>query len=288
MRVLIATAVPAERDAVARAFPGRPVPRVLPGGLELLAVPDPLPSDHLFVDPLLAGPLPVAPPLPERGAEAPGAAQAVHLLATGAGPAAAAAGTAAALAVAALDEHPYDLVLSAGIGGGFAPQAPLGTLVVAEAMVAADLGAQTAEGFVPVTDLGFGRAVHVPPTALLREVTRALSPDEAADAGDAEGAPELPPVVVGEALTVSTVTGTAERAAELRALRPRAASEGMEGFAVAEAAYGYGIPALELRAVSNPVGPRDREAWRVPEALAVLTSAFVALAPVLQEARRYV
>ncbi|MDT0410966.1 MULTISPECIES: futalosine hydrolase [Streptomyces] len=285
MRVLIATAVPAERDAVARAFPGRPVPRTLPGGLELLAVPDPLPSDHLFFDPLLAGPLPVAPPLPERGAEAPGAAQAVHLLATGAGPAAAAAGTAAALAVAALDERPYDLVLSAGIGGGFAPLAPLGTLVVAEAMVAADLGAQTAEGFVPVTDLGFGRAVHLPPAALLRDVTRALSPD---DAADAEGAPELPPVVVGEALTVSTVTGTAERAAELRELRPRAASEGMEGFAVAEAAYGYGIPALELRAVSNPVGPRDREAWRIPEALAVLTSAFAALAPVLQEARRYV
>ncbi|NEA43238.1 futalosine hydrolase, partial [Streptomyces sp. SID11385] len=77
MRVLIATAVPAERDAVARAFPGRPVPRTLPGGLELLAVPDPLPHDHLFFDPLLAGPLPVAPPLPERGGESPGAAQAV-------------------------------------------------------------------------------------------------------------------------------------------------------------------------------------------------------------------
>ena len=29
-----------------------------------------------------------------------------------------------------------------------------------------------------------------------------------------------------------------------------------------------GTPALEVRGVSNPVGPRDRAAWRIPEALA--------------------
>ncbi len=48
----------------------------------------------------------------------------------------------------------------------------------------------------------------------------------------------------------------------------------MEGFGVAEAAAAHGVPALELRAVSNPVGPRDRAAWRIGEALDVLARAF--------------
>ncbi|NEC74872.1 futalosine hydrolase, partial [Streptomyces rochei] len=43
----------------------------------------------------------------------------------------------------------------------------------------------------------------------------------------------------------------------------------------------HGVPVLELRAVSNPVGPRDRAAWRVGDALAALTDAFGKLAPVL-------
>ena len=42
----------------------------------------------------------------------------------------------------------------------------------------------------------------------------------------------------------------------------------MEGFGVAEAAAAHGVPVLELRAVSNPVGPRDRAAWRIGDALA--------------------
>ncbi|MEU9762425.1 futalosine hydrolase [Streptomyces sp. NPDC047987] len=159
---------------------------------------------------------------------------------------------------------PYDLVVSAGIGGGFVPAAPVGSLVVASGIVAADLGAETPEGFVPVTGLGFGRDRHVPPRSLVRDVTAATG--------------ALP----GEILTVSTVTGSAERAAALLAAHPRAAAEAMEGFGVAEAADRAGVPVLELRAVSNAVGPRDRDAWRIGDALAALTGAFGKLVPVLE------
>ncbi|GHB36630.1 Futalosine hydrolase [Streptomyces viridiviolaceus] len=228
MRVLVATAVPAERDAVARAFPGpvREVPR---------------PSVTLH--------------------RLPGGA--CDLLAAGVGPALAAASTAAALTAAALDAAPYGLVVSAGIGGGFAPAAPVGSLVVADEITAADLGAETADGFLPVTDLGFGTVTHRPPAELVRAVA------------DATGARP------GTVLTGSTVTGTAERAALLRARHPRALAEAMEGFGVAEAAAAHGVPVLELRAVSNPVGPRDRAAWRIGDALTALTDAFGKLAPVL-------
>lgn len=195
----------------------------------------------------------------ERDAVAAGLLAAAHpavrcdVLAAGVGPAAAAAGTATALARAT---SPYDLVVSAGIGGGFQPAAPLGSVAVARTIVAADLGAQTPEGFLPVAELGFGVNEHRPPAALSAAVAQALG------------------AVHGPVLTVSTVTGSAARAAELTDRHPGAVVEAMEGFGVAEAAAAQGVPVLEIRAVSNPVGPRDRAAWRIGAALAALTEAF--------------
>jgi futalosine hydrolase len=214
MRILVATAVPVERDAVARAFDDRP-----------------------------------------RG---------LDLIAAGVGPALAAASTATALTRATLEGAPYGLVVSTGIAGGFLPGAPLGSLVVADEITAADLGAQTADGFVPVTELGFGTVTHRPPEALVREAAAATG------------------ARTGAVLTVSTVTGTAERAAELRERHPTALAEAMEGFGVAEAAAAHRTPVLEIRAISNPVGPRDRAAWRIGDALTALTEAFGKLAPVLE------
>ncbi|WP_171134071.1 futalosine hydrolase [Streptomyces sp. Z423-1] len=227
-RILVATAVPAERDAVARAFP-------------------------------------------EPGREVYGPGVALHrtgesfdLLAAGVGPAAAAASVAAALTAARLQGTPYGLVVSAGIGGGFLPEAPLGSLVVSDRITVADLGAETPDGFLPVTELGFGRVTHFPPRSLVR------------------GAAAATGARTGTVLTVSTVTGTASRGAVLRERHPRALAEAMEGFAVAEAADAHGAAFLEIRAISNPVGPRDRAAWRIGDALTALTEAFGKLAPVLE------
>ncbi|MBY8882480.1 futalosine hydrolase [Streptomyces sp. PLK6-54] len=189
---------------------------------------------------------------------------AADVVAAGVGPAAAAAATATALARAEVAGVPYALVVSAGIGGGFAPAAPLGTLAVADAIVAADLGAETDAGFVPVTDLGFGTSRHLPPAGLSRRVAQALG------------------AAYGPVLTVSTVTGTAERAAALTRRHPTAVAEAMEGFGVAEAAAAAGLPVLEIRAVSNAVGPRDRAAWRIGDALAALTGAFGKLPAALE------
>ncbi|MDJ1138144.1 futalosine hydrolase [Streptomyces iconiensis] len=184
----------------------------------------------------------------------------VEVIAAGVGPAAAAAGTAFALAEGAAQGRPYELVVSAGIGGGFAAHgAGVGDTVLADRLVAADLGATTPDGFASVTELGFGTAEHVPPADLVRA------------AAGATGA------LTGAVLTVSTVTGTQERAAELTGRYPGAVAEAMEGFGVAEAAAVPGVPVLEVRTVSNPVGPRDRAAWRIPAALAALSTAFARL-----------
>jgi futalosine hydrolase len=50
----------------------------------------------------------------------------------------------------------------------------------------------------------------------------------------------------------------------------------MEGFGVATAARAAGVAYAELRAISNPVGPRERGAWRIREALDALTRATAA------------
>jgi futalosine hydrolase len=58
--------------------------------------------------------------------------------------------------------------------------------------------------------------------------------------------------------------------------------EAMEGFAVLRAAELAGVPAVELRCVSNRVDERDRSRWRFDDALAVLRDA---LPPLLAELR---
>ncbi|GAA2386295.1 futalosine hydrolase [Streptomyces glaucosporus] len=203
----------------------------------------------------------------ERDAVAASCAPAgIDVLAVGAGPAAAAARTAAALAHGTAGGRPYGLVVSAGIGGGFPPLAPVGSVVVASEIVAADLGSETPDGpepFTSVAELGFGTTVHRPHGPLARAVAQAAG------------------AALGPVLTVSTTTGTADRAARLARRHPGALAEAMEGFGVAEAAAAWGIPVLEVRAVSNPVGPRDRSAWRIAEALDALTAAFGRIVPVL-------
>jgi futalosine hydrolase len=48
--------------------------------------------------------------------------------------------------------------------------------------------------------------------------------------------------------------------------------EAMEGFGVLLAATLAGVPALELRAVSNAVGEPNRKLWRIDDALAMLAA----------------
>jgi len=60
--------------------------------------------------------------------------------------------------------------------------------------------------------------------------------------------------------------------------------EAMEGFGVLRAAALAGVPALELRAVSNPVSEADRGLWRVDDALDALRAALPRLLEELADA----
>lgn len=162
---------------------------------------------------------------------------------------------AAAVSTGCLVGQGYDLVVSAGIGGGF-PAAPVGSVAVADTVVHADLGAETAEGFVSMAELGWGEVRHHCDPAVAVEFSRRTGG------------------VIGAVLTVSTVTGSRARAERLLAATPDAVAEAMEGVGGYLAASRAGVPFAELRAIANPVGPRDRAAWRIADALAALTAAF--------------
>jgi futalosine hydrolase len=172
----------------------------------------------------------------------------------GVGSASVAATTARVLAL-----RRFDAVLSAGIGGGIG--VPVGGTAIATTSVAADLGADSPDGFLSLDQLGFGTAAIAADPGIVAAVTAAI-----------------PGVVAGPVLTVSTVTGTLAGTRDLIARHPDAVAEAMEGFGVATAATQAGVPFGELRTISNPVGPRDRAAWRIGDALEGLSEAFASLA----------
>ena len=172
----------------------------------------------------------------------------LQIIISGVGPVASALATQAALSASR-----FDLAISAGIGGAFAGSGlKVGEVAVSSEIVQADLGAWDGEQFLPLSELNLEVA--------------------AGNAGRFECWPgilnlDLPH---GPFVTVSSVTGSVAGANELLRRVPGALVEGMEGAGVAHAALLADIPVAEVRGISNVVGPRDRSAWRIGEALAAL------------------
>jgi futalosine hydrolase len=194
------------------------------------------------------------------GVSADTAAGTLHAFHCGPGPVAAAITTATLLALG----PGYDLVLSAGIAGGFRGRAEIGDVVLADQVIAADQGVVTDEGFRTLRDLGLpGNGGYAMGNADHRLRL-------------ASGSYRL---LAGDILTLSCMTGTDARAAELAARYPRAVAEAMEGYGVVEATRrdyprtGRDIPFAEIRAISNLIGRRDRATWNIPIAFDALAEA---------------
>lgn len=182
----------------------------------------------------------------------------------GVGPVSAAAKTATILA-----HHDYDLVISAGIAGGFSGRADIGSIVVSSEIISGDLGTETSEGFKYAEDIGLGSSRVIVDQPLAKNIVDHLSNSIQF------------PIHYGSILTLATVTSSSAVSEKLMAREREAVAEAMEGFGVALAAQDKGIPAIEIRAISNQVGPRDKNAWRIEEALISLEEAFAKLTEVL-------
>ena len=132
-------------------------------------------------------------------------------------------------------------IVICGVGGAYPGSGlAVGDVVSASTETFGDLGAESPEGFLDTKALGF----DTPSTFDLDLFPTRL---------------RVPFV------TCSTCTGTDERAGELRE-RTKGSVESMEGAALVQVARSFEVPVGEIRGISNPVGNRDRGAWRIEEA----------------------
>lgn len=155
-------------------------------------------------------------------------------------------------ALSAQNLTPPSVIVSAGIAGAY-DGVEITRAVVSNQIIQADLGVEH-EPFLTLQDIGL--SIHP---------TREQQPVFDSWTGSAALAQQTS-AIYGNILTLNTVTGSHERAQWLQS-RWNAVAEGMEGAGVAQAAALAGIPMLEVRGISNRVGPRDRAGWKIPEAL---------------------
>jgi futalosine hydrolase len=169
-------------------------------------------------------------------------------------------------------EHKPSMVLSVGIGGAY-PNSGLqpGVAAVSSQIVYAGLGAMDGETFLDLEQLGFS----------LLERNGAKTFNALPVSGLARAFAEAAEIARGPFLTLETVTGSSETASRLERQVPGALVEGMEGAGVAHVAFKHNIPCLEVRGISNMVGPRDRSKWKIPEAMQALARALECGWPVL-------
>ena len=160
---------------------------------------------------------------------------------------------AAARARDAIAAHEPERVVLVGIAGTFDPGGlPVGTAAVFPSVLLHGVGVGAAS-FVPAPALGYR---HWPQGGK----------GEAGEPDVLSLAAPVPPAA-GPLLTVCAASATEAEARRRREQFPDAAAEDMEGFAVALACRLADIPLAVVRGISNAVGDRRFERWRIPDAL---------------------
>ncbi|WP_285905689.1 futalosine hydrolase [Pseudodesulfovibrio pelocollis] len=155
-------------------------------------------------------------------------------------------------------------VVNLGIGGAYeVARFPIGSCVYAWRETWPEYGLLDEEGRVDPKGIGFSQGeVAGKPVwnrLVLNPVNDAATMGLSLPAGCARGS----------FVTVSSVTGTPERAGWLQ-MACSADVENMEGFALAFGAARAGLPFLQVRSVSNVAGSRDRADWDLKGALRAL------------------
>jgi futalosine hydrolase len=179
--------------------------------------------------------------------------QGVETAITGVGPVEASCAIAFAVA-----RRRYELVVNAGIAGAFEGAARIGEGVI----VTDDTFELALEDGRPLV-IPNGRSVADKARSDPRLVARLRAKGFAALHG----------------VTVARVTSTEETAARLGRLGAQV--ESMEGFAVLRAAELAGVPAIELRGISNRVGSRSGSGWNFEAGVAGLQSVLLGLFDVI-------
>jgi futalosine hydrolase len=187
-------------------------------------------------------------------AELPGGHE-IDVLTTGVGMVATAARCAQALSRTA-----YDLALNFGVCGSFDPDLTPGAVVHVVKDRLAELGAEDGDEFLTIQQMGLLGADEFPFTS--GQLLNARPPVN----------PALSRLPAVSGITVNTVHGNQRSiAAVVERFKPQV--ESMEGAAFMYACLTHAVPFAQVRAVSNMVERRNREAWKLAEAIDGLNAA---------------
>jgi len=155
-----------------------------------------------------------------------------------------------------LEHFPVRLVINCGIGGAY-PESGLaiGDVAIASMEIYGDDGVY-GPPFEDMRRIGIpllqsGRDRYFNEFPIEKTLLKRLGPIISGSRN----------VKVGTFITLSSISGTPERAIELRR-RFDAICENMEGAAIAHVCKIYKTPMLEIRGISNIAGIRDKRRWK--------------------------
>ncbi|OQP57516.1 futalosine hydrolase [Niastella populi] len=151
-------------------------------------------------------------------------------------------------------------IIQAGIGGSFSADYPPGSLVLVNEEVSGDLGVEENNEFKDVFDMG------------LPQITDPYTGKDLVNTHTDLLLQQKLPLV--KAVTISEITTRPERLRQLQQ-KYRPVVESMEGAAFHYIALMEKIPYMQLRAVSNFVGERDKSKWKMKEAIGLLNERLI-------------
>ena len=149
-----------------------------------------------------------------------------------------------------------EIVIQAGIGGSFKDDLPPTSVVFVREEIFADLGAIDQDGFTDIFDLGLADSNEQP-------FTNRWLVNEQTEQWKKFGLPFV------KGATINCISSTPRQVDRIRA-KYDPAIESMEGAALHYTCLMENIPFIQLRAVSNFVGERNKENWKMQEAVTVL------------------
>lgn len=160
----------------------------------------------------------------------------------------------------AINKHRPDYMLQAGVAGSFSEAYASGSLVMVSEEICGDLGVEEQDNFKDVFDMG------------LPQITTPYTGKELVNIHmDAWIKHNLPCV---KAVTINEITTRTGRMQQLQQ-KYGAVVESMEGAAFHYVALMEKIPFMQLRAISNRVGERDKNKWKMKEAIEQLNKKLI-------------
>lgn len=149
----------------------------------------------------------------------------------------------------------YDMVIQAGIAGAFDENIALGKVVAVQQDTFGDIGIEEKGDFTPISESGFMDANEYPYTngwlVNNNELIQAIS------------------LQLVNAVTINKVTDSLLQKHQLQqSFLPQI--ETMEGAVLHYVCLQENVPFIQLRSISNYVGERDKNKWKMKEAIANL------------------